>query len=322
MIFKQHSIKIKIAVCHFDFAIENLAAKLDDAYINVLKKINEEIVALPAKPHLIIFPECSYSDLLYQYALKWKSDFSISTVCGTRQNSTTGAVEAVVLCNAQTYYFEKRYQSPYDTLLTSRPVRDGKSAGGTFDIEAKTKQGKKCIVTCGILICYDFHKPERFADDFQDVNVMIVPMYNPRWRDAQELAYEYVKHRSSRVILVNKSKASIEVAKNSLTSNKIWMASALARRPLLMKAVEFTCAGWLPSFFLASSGHGPVNESDNKNLKSNRRLSFLKKLSRIWEVRKDAILIADYEVGVECSIGHENKHNSGYFYENFQKVDL
>lgn len=307
----QKSIKLRIACCNIDFNIYDGIAIEDDflrkrilAVDSILKEQKDN------PPHLIVFPEFLACELLLEKSKEWAKEYCSTVICGSYLNKNESYMKGVIVDSQGITEFYKKNLSPHDSTLTSSVVKNGLSAG--CNLSLTTNEG---TVNIKILICYDFYK-ESSSIEWENTQLVICPMYDPTWMVAQEKAHELAMN-SIRTIIVNKPRASLKLDK-SRAARGDWFFANLISRTCFVNILRLP---FLKKFYnkivLTSSAHGPLNISDISNLKKIKRLNRGRRSTSIWNNNSESVLIGSYELGLEATVGHQNRHNSGYNYEAF-----
>lgn len=287
------SVKIKIACCKMDYKIMDLKVVVDKSFINKLSKINKWITKQENKPHIVIFPEGCGCDKIYSYARSWAKKYKITIVCGTSVNTNKIITSKIIYPKDNGYSeeeVEKLRPSPYDSILYGDTINNGKY-NKIFTVNLPDNKSFKMKV----LICYDFRFVDEIPKSFNDAQLLIVPMLDRAYEEAESIAYDIAKKYLFRIILLNKP-----------TTNNI----KIRTKKFNGKKKLFSCAV------------APMNPSEIEYLKRSKIVGFDAKTYKIWRINKESIISGDYEIKQYASYGHYSAYGAGYFYQNITVFPL
>lgn len=316
------SAKIRVAACHVDFIFERKTALVDSRFLKKLKAIDEYFAALDKRPHLSIFPEGCAAEPLIECARVWASKWGITTIAGTRL-SERNTVEAVIIGPHGEAICEKNHLSPYDMELGD-PIPLQGSLGGLIKIGISDQRGEAFEARVVLVICYDFHYAEEWWTRLSPLDrphLVAVPMFDLKPESARRKAYDLAKRQDLRSILVNKPTIGLRLEKDRAVPKGWWWAALASTSPRLF---EFLSKAPLlrDRVCLRSSAHGPMNGSDRKHLERIKKLNAKSRELMIWEQRREAVVLGDYEIGVPANAGHEGADGVGFKYSGFSILPL
>ncbi|MCF8060851.1 MAG: hypothetical protein K9K67_16220 [Bacteriovoracaceae bacterium] len=309
--------KSKVLVCHLDYTLKNFSADVTEEYKNKISKI--EKVVTEHKPDLVVFPEGSYSDFLFGKAMLWFSNYNVTTVCGTKQDSQTSKIVSIVVGDEGVSEFQKKKLSPYDRLLTNSSVSEGDIAGGDFTINSLGSDGNRYKIKVGLLICYDFRHSHHRYRDFRDTQLLVVPMFDNTYKDALKIAKEKVKYGGLRLLLVNKPFCTVDFPEGMIIPSNFKIAMSFAK---LKSMLDYVPSFIRSKFNFESVILGPINKSDKKNLKNFFGIRTDESKSIVWSSHREKAVLLNVEVGVHHAPGADHFQGAGFFYDNFLETDL
>lgn len=310
------SVKLCVACCHIDFRTSGVSVIPDEGFARKLECIARIFDSAPAGPQLIVFPEGADCDLTRDYARRWARKFSAVTICGTSRvgdkvKGTVVVPEASTVDGYREEIFEKQHLSPNDALLAGHPLTAGSSGGIIVRIPCQTASGAPFEISALVLICYDFRFLHHRAKDFNDIQVVVVPMFDESTAEPESIGRNLAKRHYTRVFLVNKaSRLAASIGRGAPWRMKVGVRLTNAPRPL------HAIAEWLTR--LPSSAYGPLASRFAEHLKKCGAKDVDPTLARLWRYRGEAVTIGLYEVAQAIALGHDTAYGAGYFYSELR----
>jgi len=298
-IIPNRSASISVACCHIDFRLENLIAIEDKEYVEKINKIDKIIKNCPKKPDLVVFPEGSYTKFLEDVAIAWAFD-GVTTICGTFLDKDQIIKAPIIAPNGMRFLVEKESPSPYDYSLSRQLVRKGAPPLGPITVTIKDNHGDPIDVNIAVLICYDYRNHFHEFQNINDVQLVVVPMFDKDFRDVQSIAKGTAFSAYQRTFLVNKA------VLNTLRSD-YYKPSFFMRIINKIRIVR-----------LESSCHGQINGSQAKRLKKLFSIKADVKNKTIWKQKKECIVLASYEILHPLQPGPNNVYDTQPTYDRFE----
>lgn len=278
LIIPNRNVAITVACVHFDYILDNLSAVVDEKYKHKISKIEQSLIKLEHPPELIVFPEGSYSDLLIDFAQKMAKRGS-TTICGTFLDQNDDIIKSpVVLPSGTIAYIEKETPSPFDYSLSGKDIKSGKKTINIIQIPINDNMGKPFTVNVGVLICFDFRNRYFDYQDINDTQLIVVPMFDADYIEAEKIASNLAHRHFQKTFLVNKAKLNTV---ESIFYTFPWWKNILKK---------------IFSWKLRSSLHGPINSAQAKHLKSFFNHCPNIKTKAIWKKKKECIVLGTYEL--------------------------
>ncbi len=312
------SISLRVASCHIDFTMQGNRALEDDLLRRTMAEA-DEFFRKDAPPQLVIMPEYAECECVREFAIKWARELGASTVCGTYEDN--GRLVGTVIAPANTTQgyvamtVEKGRLSPYDSILTRRPLQAG-TPGLDLFLDVKDRDGILVNICIRVLVCYDIRFAARDLT-FNDAQVVVVPMFDGNPQGAEDVGTQLAKQAYIRVLLVNR--ASTIIAPDVATPSLYYKASAWLMRHPRERAFLLR---WFPRrFALASSAFGPLNNAFEKELRNLGATGTEISNLRLWRTSRPGITMCNYEVGQFHAPGHDTSYGAGFFYTGYERVD-